>query len=155
MAVTSPAAKARARTYDVWRQMWKRCTDPAHKDFKNYGGRGIHVCAEWASFRTFLADMGVKPDGYSIDREDVDGNYEPGNCEWIPVEHQPATRRTSKRAQAAVPAVLDLRAAGKSQDEISAATGIHQTTVCRILAANNMRTRVNTGRSWVSAGGSA
>jgi hypothetical protein len=155
VAGKSPAAKARIRTYDVWREMWKRCTYPTNKSFKNYGGRGIRVCAEWASFRAFLADMGVKPDGYSIDRQDVDGHYEPRNCKWIPVEHQSASRRISKRAQAAVPAVLDLRAAGKSQDEISAATGIHQTTVCRILAANNMRTRINNGRSWVSAGGSA
>jgi hypothetical protein len=84
-------------TYVSWIEMRRRCTNPKRDNFKHYGGRGIRVCAEWmASFEAFLKDMGRRPGrGYSLDREDVNGNYEPGNCRWATQRKQIHNRRVS------------------------------------------------------------
>ena len=69
--------------YRVWANMHSRCSTPALKCFKNYGGRGIQVCIRWASFGKFFADMGPRPTPrHTIERRENSGNYEPGNCEW-------------------------------------------------------------------------
>lgn len=70
--------------YRSWYAMKQRCTNPRHKSFRDYGGRGIRVCDRWLnSFENFLADMGTKPSPqHSIERKDGDGGYEPGNCVW-------------------------------------------------------------------------
>lgn len=82
-------------TYNIWCHMKARCGRETHDDFKYYGGRGITVCDRWMSFENFLADMGEAPKGFSIERRDVNGNYEPANCEWIKATEQPRnTRRT-------------------------------------------------------------
>lgn len=77
-------------TYVTWESMIQRCENPHHKGFKNYGGRGISICQRWRSgFLNFLADMGERPKGHSIDRMNPDGNYEPGNCRWAtPIEQR-------------------------------------------------------------------
>lgn len=76
--------------------MVQRCTNPAKPNWPNYGGRGITVCDRWLDFTNFLADMGEKPQGLSIDRIDVDGNYEPGNCRWATDAEQRANKRSRK-----------------------------------------------------------
>jgi len=70
--------------HSAWSSMLKRCTNPNHKHYKHYGGRGISVCDRWKiSFNNFLADMGERPSKeYSLDRIDVDGNYSPDTCRW-------------------------------------------------------------------------
>jgi hypothetical protein len=75
--------------YFVWKKMHTRCTDPNHSSFKNYGGRGITVCARWSGpqgFENFLADMGPRPIGpkwqVTIERENNDLGYSPDNCVW-------------------------------------------------------------------------
>lgn len=69
--------------YHSWASMMQRCTNPKRRSYKHYGGRGITVCLRWRTFENFLADMGDRPDGKTIDRwPDKDGNYEPGNCRW-------------------------------------------------------------------------
>jgi hypothetical protein len=88
--------------YRAWSGLIQRCTNPKNTDWANYGGRGITVCDRWRrSFEAFLADMGRKPTpSHSIDRKDVDGNYEPGNCRWATPSQQASNRRRRSRQSA-------------------------------------------------------
>lgn len=70
-------------TYRTWVVMKRRCTDEGFKDFPHYGGRGIKICSSWLkSFANFLADMGERPEGMTLDRVDSEGDYCKGNCRW-------------------------------------------------------------------------
>lgn len=81
--------------YQCWHQMKKRCYYKGHIRFARYGGRGIVVCDRWKdSFENFFADMGYRPFGYSLERKNNDGNYEPSNCMWATPKEQ-ANNRSS------------------------------------------------------------
>lgn len=77
--------QSRTPEYQVWQNMLQRCFNPNSPIFADYGGRGITVCDRWLdSFENFIGDMGPRPfPGAEIDRENNDGNYEPGNCRWV------------------------------------------------------------------------
>jgi hypothetical protein len=78
--------------------MLTRCQNHRHPSFDVYGGRGICVCARWQVFENFLADMGRRPSReHSIDRIDVNGDYEPGNCRWAAYVEQARNMRSNRR----------------------------------------------------------
>lgn len=83
--------------YGTWAMMIVRCTVPGAIGFKNYGARGISVCERWLnSFDDFISDVGERPAGYTLDRINPNGNYEPGNCKWASKSEQ---QRNTRRAR--------------------------------------------------------
>lgn len=86
--------------YDTWRGIIKRCYDTNAKDYERYGMRGIKVCDRWLNketgFYNFLQDMGERPNGYQIDRIDVNGDYSPNNCRWVTVQENSTNKRKYK-----------------------------------------------------------
>jgi hypothetical protein len=88
-------------TYRIWIGIKTRCLNQNDAGFKKYGARGITICERWAnSFENFLADMGERPPGLTIDRIDNAMGYAPGNCRWATWEIQRSNRRDSKRMAA-------------------------------------------------------
>ena len=82
----------------AWYNMHQRCYNREVKNCRNYGGRGIKVCAAWADYKTFRADLGKRPTNqHSLDRIDNDGHYEPHNCKWSTPEEQTKNRRENGR----------------------------------------------------------
>lgn len=80
--------------YGTWLTMKSRCYNPRFPKYKDYGGRGIYVCERWRTdFAAFVEDVGTRPPGKTLDREDNDGPYEKDNCKWSTAKEQRANRR--------------------------------------------------------------
>jgi hypothetical protein len=112
--------------YLTWSNMIRRCSKPYATGYEHYGGRGIRVCERWKSFENFLADMGERPDGMTLDRyPDTNGNYEPGNCRWSTKTEQAYNKRGT----------LMVEHAGRRATlaELSEVTGVDPETLRRRL----------------------
>ena len=83
--------------YAVWSSIRDRTKNPNDKSWASYGGRGIDMCARWDKFENFLADMGPRPSGHSIDRKNNDLGYYPENCRWATPKEQGNNQRTNRR----------------------------------------------------------
>lgn len=85
--------KRESKEYEAWANMKSRCYNENKRQYKDYGGRGITVCNEWKdSFINFYKDMGDS-NGLTLDRIDVNGNYEPKNCRWVDMSTQARNTR--------------------------------------------------------------
>jgi hypothetical protein len=73
--------------------MRQRCENPNRKDFRNYGARGITVCERWREFANFLADMGQRPEGMTLERKNSNAGYGPDNCVWATPRQQARNKR--------------------------------------------------------------
>lgn len=115
------------KLYHVWLSMRARCNNPNDKGYQNYGGRGIKVCNEWndyKNFKTWAYENGYKEDsGLSIDRIDVNGNYEPNNCRWATIKQQANNTRRN--------VYLTIDGEKKSVPEWAEIYGVNQETVRR------------------------
>lgn len=110
----------------VWKQIWRRCRNPNDIGYSYYGGRGIKVCKRWRKFENFFRDMGLAPSptGYSIERKNSNGNYEPGNCIWLLRTLQNRNRRDTVR--------MTFKGETKSMIEWCEALGLNYSAVrCR------------------------
>jgi hypothetical protein len=109
-------------TFKCWDTMKQRCGNQNDQKYPEYGGRGISVCERWKVFQNFLDDMGEKPDGMTIDRIDVNGNYEPGNCRWATPIEQARNKRNN--------VLLTFRGETCCLAEWAERTGLTYRTIC-------------------------
>lgn len=86
----------RKKMYSVWSDMFSRCQNPNNKSFSRYGAKGIDVCDRWQFFENFLADMGQRPDGFTIDRINGSLGYSPENCRWASAHDQSRNKSNNK-----------------------------------------------------------
>lgn len=85
----------KSKIYGIWNAMKNRCSNKNCPAYMNYGGRGIEVCGRWLKFENFLADMGERPEGKTLDRIDNDKGYSPGNCKWSTRTEQARNKRNN------------------------------------------------------------
>jgi hypothetical protein len=111
--------------------MWQRCNNPNSTQWKWYGGKGVAVCDRWKSFENFLADMGHRPKGKTIDRIDNDKGYFAENCQWLEQLEQTRKQPKNKLQNGVFEHVKNDRKSGMTYRAIAKKYGVSATTVHR------------------------
>lgn len=124
--LNSTHGKTHTREFKIWQNMLQRCNNPNNERYKNYGGRGIRISAQLKTFEGFLEVLGECPKGMSLDRIDVNGDYESGNVRWIPLSEQASNTTRSK--------FLSFRGRTLTLSQWSRATGINPQTISKRVA---------------------
>ncbi len=132
---------SRTPTYNTWTTMVQRCTNPRNSNYPNYGGRGICVHPAWLTFAAFLADVGERPAGTSLDRIDNDRGYQPGNVRWATRHEQNRNSRACKLNVVAVCLIRHLRRRGALLEDLGHAFGVNAHHISVIAS----------GLSWIDA----
>ena len=130
------AGASESPTYTSWRAMVDRCTQPGHTKWAQYGGAGVTVCARWLGdrgFATFLADMGERREGMTLDRIDRTRGYQPGNCRWATTKTQNRNKSNTKLSFETAMRVRALYLMGMGQRRIAKELGCSHFSVCSIL----------------------
>jgi hypothetical protein len=144
-AARRAAAAVTLGTRNSWYDMIQRCTNPKVEYYPDYGGRGIRVCERWLSFDAFLADMGIRPDGLTLDRIDTNGDYEPGNCRWATRKEQSRNTRATRLTESEAAVIGARLRAGHRVVDIARDYAINKGTIASVKA----------GRSWRDVSGIA
>lgn len=121
------------RTYKTWDCMIQRCSNPSSTSYPRYGGIGTTVCDRWRKFESFLADMGERPSGMSLDRIDSNKGYEPGNCRWSDTLTQARNRRKRTTTYQEAEQVRSLHADGWTPSQICKHLGLTRGSVNGII----------------------
>ncbi len=129
--------------YRSWQGAKQRCLNPSDDHYANYGGRGIQICERWRdSFLSFYEDMGPRPSIlHSIDRIDVNGNYEPSNCRWATASEQQRNKRPVEIRQTHCKRGHDLSVVGTYK------SGIRNGRTCAQCAKDRARAREKVARA--------
>ncbi len=128
--------KWKTPTYMSWHGLKGRCLVKSNGCYERYGGRGIKVCERWLGrhgFENFLADMGERPPGMSIDRIDVNGNYEPSNCRWANDTDQRRNTRATVLESHQPAEIRRMASLGLKHREIASQFGINREIVSKIV----------------------
>lgn len=120
--------------------MRQRCSNERNPSYSYYGGRGIRVCERWAQFENFLADMGERPDGTTLDRKDVNGDYEPNNCKWATLPEQQHNTRYTKLSIKVVRQIRWLVEMGYSWARVGRMFDVKKSAVQDVIRGRSWRT---------------
>jgi hypothetical protein len=113
--------------------MRNRVNNPDDPHWPRWGGRGIRICDRWQEFGNFLADMGERPPGTTLDRISNDGDYESGNCRWATPPEQTANSRASKLTADMIAEILERHAVGAGQRELGRRFGVSHAAIAAVI----------------------
>ena len=128
-------------TYETWVCMLKRCRNTNMDSFVHYGARGIRVCKKWLKFEGFIEDMGLRPEGHTLDRIDVDGDYCKENCQWSDLLRQQRGRRNVYLTWEKACEIRRMHSEGFSRKEIAVHLNVAYHCVVDVILKRRWKTQ--------------